>query len=90
MLWYSHKHGFVPDADYALLTEKCAAKVRKTPRWPGRSWVNFSLLQLYSHRNTWANLRLLGQSNTFLAQVPLGPLFRGCHHQHAGRASPGC
>jgi hypothetical protein len=39
-------------------------QVRKTPSWP-RSWANFSLLQLYSHRNTavcgptctfWANL----------------------------------
>jgi hypothetical protein len=30
MLWYSHKHGFVPDADYTLLTEKCGAKVRKS------------------------------------------------------------
>jgi hypothetical protein len=32
-----------------------------------RSWANFSLLQLYYHRNAWANLHLLGQSNTFLA-----------------------
>jgi hypothetical protein len=42
-------------------------KVRKTPSWP-RSWVNTSLLQLYSHRNAWANLRLLGQPDTFLAK----------------------
>jgi hypothetical protein len=28
-----------------------AKKVRKTPGWP-RSWANFSLLQLHSHRNT--------------------------------------
>jgi hypothetical protein len=41
-------------------------KVRKTPGWP-RSWANFSLLYPYSHRNAWANLRLLGQPNTFLA-----------------------
>ena len=41
-------------------------EVRKTPCRP-RSWANFSLLQLYSHRNVWANLRLLGQPNTFLA-----------------------
>ena len=26
-------------------------KVRKTPSWP-RSWANFSLLSLYSHRNS--------------------------------------
>ena len=42
------------------------AEVSKTPSWP-RSWANFSLLQLYSHRNAWANLHLLGQPNTFLA-----------------------
>ena len=42
-------------------------KVRKTPSWP-RSWANFSLFQLYSHRNAWANLRLLRQPNTFLAE----------------------
>ena len=43
-----------------------AALVRKTPSWP-RSWANFSFLPLYSHRNVWANLHLLGQPNTFLA-----------------------
>jgi hypothetical protein len=42
-------------------------QVRKTPSWP-RSWANFSLLSLYSHRNTWASLHLLGQPNTFLAR----------------------
>ena len=26
MLWYSHKHGFVPDADYELLSKHCGAK----------------------------------------------------------------
>ena len=40
-------------------------QVRKTPSWP-RSWANFSLLSLYSHRNALANLHLLGQPNTFL------------------------
>jgi ankyrin repeat protein len=44
-----------------------ADQVRKMPSWP-RSWGNCSLLQLYSHRNTWANLHLLGQPNTFLAR----------------------
>ena len=44
------------------------AKVSKTPtRWP-RSWANFSLLSLHFHRNAWANLHVLGQPNTFLAQ----------------------
>jgi hypothetical protein len=42
------------------------AQVKKTPSWP-RSWANFSLLYLYFHRNAWANLDLLGQSDTFLA-----------------------
>ena len=41
-------------------------KVRKTPSW-SRSWVNFSLLWLCSHRNSRANWQLLGQPNTFLA-----------------------
>jgi hypothetical protein len=40
--------------------------VSKTPSWP-RSWANFRLLQLYLHRNAWANLDLLGQLDTFLA-----------------------
>ena len=26
MLWYSHKHGFVPDADYQLLSKDCGAR----------------------------------------------------------------
>ena len=42
-------------------------QVRKTPSWP-RSWANCSLLWLYSHRNAWANLHLLGQLNNFLAR----------------------
>jgi hypothetical protein len=41
-------------------------EVRKTPSWP-RSWANFSLLQLYLHRNAWANLHIVGQPNTFIA-----------------------
>jgi hypothetical protein len=35
------------------------AKVRKMPSWP-RSWANFSLLQLYSHRNAWGQLASSG------------------------------
>jgi hypothetical protein len=67
-------------------------QVRKTPSWP-RSWANVSILSLYSHRNAWANLHLLGQPNTFLAAVvpvlhgqprlrralPARPLHRGLH-----------
>ena len=41
-------------------------QVRKTPSWP-RNWANFSLLQLYSRRDSWANLHRLGQPNIFLA-----------------------
>ena len=46
------------------------SQVRKTRQvdWP-RSWANFSLFELYSHRNAWVNLRLLGRPNTFLAPV---------------------
>jgi hypothetical protein len=44
-------------------------QVRKTPSWP-RSWANFSLLQLYSRRNAWANLDIFGQPNIFLARRP--------------------
>ena len=47
------------------------------PSWP-RSWANFSPLSLYSHRNAWANLHLLGQPNTFLARVSWGA--GACHH----------
>ena len=51
-------------------------QVRKTPSWP-RSWANFSLLQLYSHRNAWANLHLLGQPGTFSLQVFVESMSRG-------------
>ena len=51
------------------LTYVCpSTQVRMTPSWP-RSWANFSLSQLYSHRNAWANLHRLGQPNNFLAIV---------------------
>jgi hypothetical protein len=33
------------------------------------AWGQPRLLSLYSHRNAWANVHLLGQPNTFLAQV---------------------
>ena len=38
------------------------------PGWP-RSWANLRLLELYSHRNAWANLHLLGQPDAFVAQA---------------------
>ena len=50
-------------------SEGCNAQVRKMPCRP-RTWANFSLLQLFSHRNAWANLHLLGQPNSFLAPDP--------------------
>jgi hypothetical protein len=53
--------------------------VRKPPSWP-RSWANCSPLWLYSHGNTWANLHLLGQPNTFLAEVHP-------HHHRCGDAA---
>jgi len=38
-------------------------QVRETPSWP-RRWANFSLFQLYSNRNAWADRHLLGQPDT--------------------------
>jgi flotillin len=58
------------DAKAVAATSEAKAvteKVRNTPSWP-RIWANFKLLSLYSHRNVWANLRLLGQPNTLLAK----------------------
>ena len=43
-------------------------QVRKTPSWP-RRWANVGLFWMYSDKNAWANLHLLGQPNTFLAQA---------------------
>ena len=67
---YQRKQGVgavKPSDEKALKKAKLkVAQVRKTPSWP-RSWVNFSLLSLYSHRNAWANLHLLGQPDAFLA-----------------------
>jgi hypothetical protein len=41
------KEALVQQAKVSVLS---LLQVRKTPRWP-RSWANFSLLQLYSHRD---------------------------------------
>ena len=57
---------------------KGRTKVRKMSSWP-RSWANFRLLQPYSHRDAWANLRLLGRPNTFHAEGP-----RGARHPRSG------
>jgi hypothetical protein len=63
-------------------------KVRKAPSWP-RSWANFSPLQLYSHRNAWANLHILGQPYTFLAEgradagLPRAAVFHSAHVDHS-------
>ena len=46
---------------------KEGGKVSKTPIWP-RSWADFSPSSLYSHRDAWASLHLLGQPNAFLAR----------------------
>jgi hypothetical protein len=48
------------------LLAELLTQVRRTPSWP-KSWANFSLLQLYSYLNVWANLRPLGQPDTFIA-----------------------
>jgi hypothetical protein len=62
-------------------------RLRKTPSRP-RSWANFSLSSLYSHRNAWANLHHLGQPDTFLAASPR-PLARGTRIPRAGGTPAG-
>ena len=49
---------------------KKETQVREAPSWP-RGWANFSLLQLYSRRNAWANLTpfLLQRDYFYLAQT---------------------
>jgi hypothetical protein len=57
------------------------------PSWT-RSWANFSLLWLYSDRNTQVNLHILGQPNSFLALGdgaggdPPGSDVRGLSHTY--------
>jgi hypothetical protein len=46
---------------------KEGGKVSKTPIWP-RSRADFSPPSLYSHRDAWTSLHLLGQPNAFLAR----------------------
>ena len=66
------------------------AKVRPTPSWP-RSWANSSLFPRCSHsRDAWADLRFLGQPNTFPAEGrharrggPAGPCSEGVHAEDA-------
>ena len=73
--------GGVSTPDLHEMRVYMVAQVRETPSWP-RSWANFSLLPLYSHRNAWANLHLLGQPNTFLAAAVL-PAVGQRHRDHA-------
>ena len=58
-------------------------QVRKTPSW-SRCWANFSRLLLYSDRNAWASLDILGQSDTFL--TPVGALLGEYGRDEGGRA----
>jgi hypothetical protein len=46
---------------------KEGGNVSKTPMWPS-SGADFSPPSLYSHRDAWASLHLLGQPNAFLAR----------------------
>ena len=55
--------------------EMSQTQVNKTPSWP-RSWANSSLLQLYSHRNAWANLHPQAQPNTFHATEAVRRILR--------------
>jgi hypothetical protein len=77
---YQRKQGVgavKPSDEKALKKAKLkVAQVRKTPSWP-RSWVNFSLLSLYSHRNAWANLHLLGQPVTLFSLPDGGKVQEG-------------
>jgi hypothetical protein len=75
--------GVISDADYVESQQSCCGGGKSKPkgrrngakkpqvRKMFRSWANFSLLSLYSHRNAWANLHILGQPNTFLALTEL-------------------
>jgi hypothetical protein len=61
--------GLAEDTEAAFRAQPVAGwrQVRTMPSWP-RSWANFSILSLYSHRNAWTNLHLLqGQPETVLA-----------------------
>jgi hypothetical protein len=67
----------LPAAKKALFAVRAIPhQVRKAPSWL-RSWANFSLSKLCSNRNAWANLRLLGQPNTFLAPAAAERTVRG-------------
>jgi hypothetical protein len=51
---------------YSGVYQFVTTKVRETPSWPG-SWANSSPFSLYSHRNAWANVHLLGQPDAVLS-----------------------
>jgi MFS family permease len=64
------------------------AQVRKTPSWP-RSWVNFSRLLLYSHRNAWANiLTSFGPTQHLSRPRPSASARPSCCRPRS--TSPGC
>jgi hypothetical protein len=65
-LVHSLFHTNTADTKDTLFPSDAYWQMRKTASRP-RSWANFSLLSLCSHRNAWANLHLLGQPNTFFA-----------------------
>ena len=75
-----------------LLTEHLL-QVTKTPSWP-RSWANFSLSQLCSHRTARASLHKSSRPNTSLAPgapapQPAGAIGRGHRRRRAGRGRGG-
>jgi hypothetical protein len=65
----------VDEAEFQASVRGALRQVGETPSWP-RSWANFSPLSLYSRRNAWVNLHLLGQPNTFLSFGPARRLAR--------------
>ena len=69
-----------PAAQEDAAMSRMAIKVSKTPNWP-RSWANFSLLELCYSCTAWANLHILGQPNTFLAQDHRLPGRVAGHHR---------
>jgi hypothetical protein len=74
--------------DAAIVAVLQGLKVRQAPSWP-TSWANFSLLQLYSHRNAWTNSHLVASLTLFSLQAnerpvsfKLGRICRFCNTAH--------
>jgi hypothetical protein len=55
-------------SDHSAIACGFNLKVWEVPSWP-RSWPNFSLSQLHSHRNAWANLHILANLTRFSLKV---------------------